>query len=136
MATSMKIDKELYLAKCREALARLENPEKAYQQALDKYNSEMQKWGESLIAKKQIEYTGERGYRGPEFKPQAGSPKPPTEPDRSSFYRAAGVETNHYYGYNNHRENLEKLREVITLIEMTTTDTIGVSVANKVSHLL
>jgi len=136
MTTSMKINKEQYLAKCKQALENLQAPEKEYLEAKAKYEAELKKWADSIIAKKQLRFTGSPTYGLPDFRPAPGAPTPPKEPDHSVFYKRAGLDTSHWRGYNSHKENAEKLREVITLIEMTDSDTIGVSVANKVSHLL
>ena len=135
MATAMKINKTQYLAKCKEALAKYEAPEAEFQKAKAEWDKEMANWAKSIIAKKQIVHNGESSYKS-NFRPSDEAPRAPREPDRDKFFREAGFERSYFNGYNAHSENIKKLREVITLLEMTDGDTVGVSVANKVSELL
>lgn len=135
MATAMKINKTQYLAKCKEALARYEAPEAEYQKAKAEYDKQLASWAKSVIAKKQIVHNGEATYRS-EFRPSEDAPRQPQQPSRDEFFRNAGLERSYFNGYNAYAENIKKLREVITLLEMTDGETVGVSVANKVSELL
>lgn len=135
MATAMKINKTQYLAKCKEALAKYDAPEAEYQKAKAEYDKQLESWAKSIIAKKQIVHNGEASYRS-EFRPSQDAPRPPQQPHREEFYRKAGLERSYFNSYNQHEANIKKLREVITLLEMTDGETVGVSVANKVSELL
>jgi hypothetical protein len=135
MATTMKINKKQYLAQCEQALERMEAPEIAYQAAMDEWRKECGAWAKEVIAKKQIEARIST-FGVSDFVASKDAPRQPKEPSRNDFYPKP--DSNYWSAYP-HREtadNIKKLREVVNLIRMTEGDTIGVSVANKVSHLL
>jgi hypothetical protein len=125
----MKINKEKYLAKCREALERYEAPLKQYEADLDKWEAESQVWAEKVIKSGQLEmrfsYNGDQ-YFYAKGKLTLQRPKRP-ELER---YLTDGVRSYQM------QEATKLLQEVISLIEMTEGDTIGVSVANKVGRFL
>jgi|688.fasta_scaffold887911_2 hypothetical protein len=123
MAT-MKINKTAYLARCKEALAKFEKLEKEYKTEKENYKKAFQDWATEVVEKKQFTHVEEWHYNKliivPNDKMTAKQPK---EPNRTSL--TFGQE-----------QDIKMLKEVITLLEMTDGETIGISVANKVSHLL
>ena len=130
MATAMKINKEKYLAKCKETLAKLEKPEIEYKEAVDKWKADNVVWAKKVIDSKQLEMV--ISYRGDQIFHAKGklAETRPKSPEESEFYAKHNVTM---YGT---AEAIKSLREVIALIEMTEGDTIGISVANKVSQYL
>jgi hypothetical protein len=123
MAT-MKINKTAYLAKCKEALAKLETLQKELKTNRDNYNKAFQDWANEVIEKKQYTQIEEYNYNKIIIRAnEKMTAKQPKEPEKMRLnYRQD--------------EDMKTLREVITLLEMTDGETIGISVANKVSHLL
>ena len=123
MAT-MKINKTAYLARCKEALAKFEKLEKEYKTEKENYKKAFRDWATEVVEKKQFTHVEEWHYNKiiivPNDKMTAKQPK---EPSRTSL--TFGQE-----------QDIKMLKEVITLLEMTDGETIGISVANKVSHLL
>lgn len=123
MAT-MKINKTAYLAKCKEALAKLETLQKELKTNSDNYKKAFQDWANEVIEKKQYTQIEEYNYNKIIIRAnEKMTAKQPKEPEKMRLtYRQD--------------EDMKTLREVITLLEMTDGETIGISVANKVSHLL
>lgn len=129
MATAMKINKDKYLAKCREALARYEAPAIEYKEALDKWKAESEAWGKKVIESKMLKmivssYNGDQTF----YATGKMAETRPKKPEESDFYEKYGIKT------YDARPAIPALKEVIALIEMTDSETIGVSVANKVSN--
>jgi hypothetical protein len=123
MAT-MKINKTAYLAKCKEALAKLETLEKELKTNRDNYKKAYQNWAMEVIEKKQ--FTQLEDFHFSKIIVKANEKmmaKQPKEPENTRLT----------YGQD---QDIKMLKEVITLLEMTDGETIGISVANKVSHLL
>lgn len=130
MATAMKINKEKYLAKCKATLATLEKPEIEYKEALAKWEVENAAWAKKVIESKQLEVRVD--YRGDQYFYAKGkmAESRPKQPERHTIY------DKHKVGMYQVEEAIKSLKEVIALIEMTEGDTIGISVANKVSQYL
>lgn len=130
MATAMKINKEKYLAKCKETLAKLEKPEIEYKEAVAKWEVENATWVKKVIDSKQLEVR--LGYGGDQYFYAKGklAESRPKQPQKETFYGK------HNLTIYSSEEAVKSLREVIALIEMTEGDTIGISVANKVSQYL
>lgn len=129
MATAMKINKEKYLAKCKEALAKYEAPAIEYKEALDKWKAESEAWGKKVIESKMLKmivssYNGDQTF----YATGKMAESRPKRPEESDFYEKYGIKT------YDARPAIPALKEVIALIEMTDSETIGVSVANKVSN--
>ena len=129
MATSMKINKEKYLAKCREALDKYEAPLKQYEADLKKWEAESQIWAKKVIKSGQLEMRV--SYNGDQYFYAKGklSSERPKRPEQER-YLADGMRSYQM------QEATKLLQEVISLIEMTEGDTIGISVANKASRWL
>jgi len=129
MATSMKINKDKYLARCREALERYEAPKKQYKAELEKWKADIKAWGEKVIKSGQLEMQSspmsEQYFYA---KGKLASERP--EKPREEKYAPEGV---YYFQID---EAVRTLKEVIALMEMTDSDTIGVSVANKAGRWL
>ena len=130
MATAMKINKEKYLAKCKETLATLEKPEIEYKEALAKWEVENAAWAKKVIESKQLEFRLD--YRNEQYFYAKGkiTESRPKHPEKETFY------AKHNVVWYQATEAIKSLKEVISLIEMTEGDTIGISVANKVSQYL
>lgn len=129
MATAMKINKDKYLAKCEEALALWLTIEDKYQADLEKWKVESEAWAKKVIKSGQLKM--QTNYNGDQFFYATGkmADERPKKPQEETYY--SGL-----MPYYKRSVAVESLREVIALIEMTDSDTIGVSVANKVSQYL
>jgi hypothetical protein len=125
----MKINKDKYLAKCREALARYEAPVKQYEADLEKWKAESEIWAKRVIKSGQLEMRV--NYNGDQYFYAKGklSLERPKRPEQERYL------TDGMRSYQM-QEATKLLQEVIALIEMTEGDTIGVSVANKVGRFL
>lgn len=126
----MKINKEKYLAKCKETLAKLEKPEIEYSEAITKWEAENAAWAKKVIESKQLEVS--LNYRGEQCFYAKGkmAENRPKKPEKETFYAKNNLT------WYQAEEAVKSLKEVISLIEMTEGDTIGISVANKVSQYL
>lgn len=129
MATAMKINKEKYLAKCQEALNAWLEIENRYQADLEKWEKDTETWGKKVIKSGQLKMS--TNYSGDQFFYATGklAEERPKKPKEELYYDSRMV-------YYKKQPAIDALREVIALIEMTDSDTIGVSVANKVSQYL
>jgi len=129
MATAMKINKDKYLVKCREALAKYEAPAIEYKEALDKWKAETEAWGKKVIESKMLKmivssYNGDQTFIATGKMAEVR----PKRPEEGDFYEKYGLKT------YDAKPAISALKEVIALIEMTDSETIGISVANKVSN--
>ena len=129
MTTSMKINKDKYLARCREALEKYEAPRKQYEADLEKWKVESKAWGEKVIKSGQLEM--QNNYVGEQYFYATGklASERPHKPREEKYVPEGGS----YYQID---EAVRTLKEVIALMEMTDSDTIGVSVANKAGRWL
>ena len=129
MTTSMKINKDKYLARCREALDKYTAPKKQYEADLEKWKAESKAWGEKVIKSGQLEMqsnpSGDQ-YFYAKGKLTSERPHKPVE----QKYVPEGI---FYWQID---EAVRTLKEVIALMEMTDSDTIGVSLANKAGKWL
>ena len=125
----MKINKEKYLEKCRDALAKYETPQKNYEADLKKWEAESEAWAKKVIKSGQLEMRS--NWNGDQYFYAKGelSLERPKQPKQENYIPA---EMRSYQV----QEAIKALREVISLIEITEGDTIGVSVANKVGRYL
>lgn len=129
MTTSMKINKDKYLARCREALEKYEAPRKQYEADLEKWKADIKAWSEKVIKSGKLEV--QANPTGTQYFYAIGklaSEQPNKPNDRG--YVPEGVP---FYQVD---EAIKTLKEVIALMEMTDSDTIGVSVANKAGRWL
>lgn len=126
MGSSMRISKQKYLEKCQEALAKAEAQEKERLDNKARFESQILAWAQKALADGMVvaKYS-DYSTLGVEFsvKPEAYESKPDRPLDFSRYQ-------------NNNQIKIDDLKEVIALIEMTESETIGISVANKVSRYL
>lgn len=124
MATAMKINKAKYLEACKTALAEETQKKTNYEEANDRYKNDLRIWAEMVVTKKMFDFKiSDNTYNPAAFfvnrEAEALKPESPLQlKDRFDPFK------------------VEALSEVIALIEMTDGETIGISVANKVSHYL
>lgn len=125
MATAMKINKAKYLEACQKALAEEKQKKAEYDSALERYNNELRVWAEMVITKRMFAFRISDNWRPVTFSPNSEAEA--LQPEKPLLLQLRD-------GYNSTK--VEALSEAIALIEMTEGETIGISVANKVSHYL
>ena len=122
MATAMKINKAKYLEACKQVLAKAEENQKAYTEAQTKYENELRAWADMVVSKRMIKAIVESNSS---WRPLTLFPNAEAEALKPEAPQSLPL---------NESQKIADLKEVIQLIEMTDGETIGISVANKVSH--
>lgn len=125
MATAMKINKAKYLEACQKALAEEKQKKTDYDSALERYQNELRAWADMVVAKRMFAFKISDNWNPVSF--YANSEAEALRPEKPLLLQLRDM-------YNSTK--IEALSEAIALIEMTEGDTIGISVANKVSHYL